>query len=61
LDDILLERWHELAFEGVRIHDIKRTQRSTGNYAWNNEDLVFPIPAQEVSASSGIIEQNPGY
>jgi tetratricopeptide (TPR) repeat protein len=61
VDDILLERWHELAFEGVRIHDIKRTQDSTGNYAWTSKDLVFPIPAQEVSASSGIIAQNPGY
>jgi tetratricopeptide (TPR) repeat protein len=60
-EQILMERWHELAFEGVRIHDLKRTQRSTGNFAWNSNELVFPIPAQEVSASSGIISQNPGY
>jgi hypothetical protein len=66
LEDILQERLHELAFEGVRIHDIKRTQgsllRPNGTpIQWNDNDLVFPIPAQEVSASNGIIEQNPGY
>jgi tetratricopeptide (TPR) repeat protein len=71
LDDILLERWHELAFEGMRIHDIKRVKDTIIRYKtngevdetfpWNDDDLVFPIPAQEVSASSGIIEQNPGY
>jgi tetratricopeptide (TPR) repeat protein len=71
IEDILLERWLELAFEGVRIHDIKRTQdtliRYDNNgevdeiYPWNDPRLVFPIPAQEVSASGGVIEQNPGY
>jgi tetratricopeptide (TPR) repeat protein len=71
VDDILLERWHELAFEGVRIHDIKRTNGTIIRYnndgvelkrfLWDSNDLVFPIPAQEVSASSGIIVQNPGY
>ncbi len=61
LDDILRERWLELAFEGVRIHDIKRLKGTTGNFAWNSELLVFPIPAQEVSASGGMIAQNPGY
>jgi hypothetical protein len=66
LDDILQERWHELAFEGVRIHDIKRTKgsllRANGTLIqWNDDDLVFPIPAQEVSASGEVIEQNPGY
>jgi tetratricopeptide (TPR) repeat protein len=66
VDQILLERWHELAFEGVRIHDVKRSKLTLDgigdkDFPWNHEDLVFPIPAQEVSASSGIIEQNPGY
>jgi hypothetical protein len=71
VDDILLERWLELAFEGVRIHDIKRVKdtiiryKNNGEvdetYPWNDPRLVFPIPAQEVSASSEIIKQNPGY
>ena len=61
VEDILWERWHELAYEGVRIHDIKRTKGSTGAFAWNSDELVFPIPAQEVSASGEVIAQNPGY
>lgn len=59
--DVMTERLHELAFEGVRIHDIKRLQGSTGDFAWNSDLLVFPIPAQEVFASGGVIAQNPGY
>lgn len=61
LADILRERQLELAFEGVRIHDIKRLKGSTGTFAWNDDLLVFPIPAQEVSASGEVIVQNPGY
>lgn len=61
LDTILLERRLELAFEGVRIHDIKRLQQATGNFQWNDSKLVFPIPQRDVDASGGIIEQNPGY
>lgn len=61
LDDILDARLHELAFEGLRIHDIKRLQLATGDYEWDANDLVFPIPQREVDATNGIIEQNPGY
>ena len=61
LADILLERRLELAFEGVRIHDIKRTKGTTGTFAWNSPKLVFPIPQREVDATQGIIVQNPTY
>jgi len=61
LNDVLLERIRELAFEGVRIHDIKRLKQSTGTFAWNSDLLVFPIPQREVDASRGVIVQNPGY
>ncbi len=71
IDNVMMERLHELAFEGVRIHDIKRLQQTiirrnsnggeVDRFPWNDDRLVFPIPAQEVSASSGIIAQNPGY
>lgn len=61
LDDILDVRLHELAFEGVRIHDIKRLQTMTGDYDWNANELVFPIPQREVDATNGVIAQNPGY
>lgn len=61
LNDILFERRLELAFEGIRIHDIKRLQGVTGNYPWNDNKLVFPIPQREVDATQGILVQNPGY
>ncbi|MBY0536048.1 MAG: RagB/SusD family nutrient uptake outer membrane protein [Chitinophagaceae bacterium] len=61
LADVLAERRLELAFEGVRIHDIKRLQGATGSFAWNSNLLVFPIPQREVDATGGVIVQNPGY
>jgi len=61
LADILNERVRELAFEGLRIHDIKRLKTATGSFAWNDNKLVFPIPQREVDASAGVIVQNPGY
>ncbi len=60
LADVLRERVYELAFEGLRIHDIKRTRASTGTYAWNAPELVFPIPQREVDANN-LLVQNPGY
>jgi hypothetical protein len=61
LNDILKEREIELAFEGVRIHDFKRLEKSTGTFPWNSPKLVFPIPRREVDATSGVVAQNPGY
>ncbi len=59
--DILAERVRELAFEGVRMHDIKRLKGSTGSFAWNDNKLVFPIPQREIEATEGVLVQNPGY
>ncbi|HYE55609.1 MAG TPA: RagB/SusD family nutrient uptake outer membrane protein [Chitinophagaceae bacterium] len=61
VDNILKERFYELAFEGLRIHDIKRLMGSTGDFDWDDDELVFPIPQREVDASGGVIKQNPGY
>jgi hypothetical protein len=60
LDLILLERELELAFEGHRIHDIKRTKGKTGTFAWNDPKLVFAIPQREIDANS-LLSQNFGY
>ena len=60
VNDVLLERQLELAFEGSRIHDLKRTKRSTGIFAFNSPLLVFPIPEREIKANSELV-QNPGY
>lgn len=61
LNDILNVRYHEIAFEGIRIHDVKRLKIATGDYEWDSDDLVFPIPQREVDATNGVIVQNPGY
>ncbi|NEU10338.1 RagB/SusD family nutrient uptake outer membrane protein [Flavihumibacter sp. R14] len=60
LNDILSERQLELAFEGSRIHDLRRTKRSTGTFAYNSPAMVFPIPEREMRANSELV-QNPGY
>ncbi|MVZ65985.1 RagB/SusD family nutrient uptake outer membrane protein [Sphingobacterium sp. DK4209] len=60
VNDILAERDKELAFEGYRIHDLKRTKRSIGALPYNAPKLVFPIPYREVSVNSKLV-QNPGY
>jgi hypothetical protein len=61
LADVLAERTLELAFEGLRIHDIKRLRLSVGALPWNDPKLVFPIPQREIDASEGVIVQNTGY
>ena len=60
LDDILLERRIELAFEGQRIHDVKRLRNSVNGLQWNDDKLVFPIPQRELEANKNL-SQNAGY
>lgn len=60
LQDILRERQLELAFEGHRIHDIKRTKASTGTFAYDDWKLVFPIPKREMDAND-LLDQNGPY
>jgi starch-binding outer membrane protein, SusD/RagB family len=60
ISDILTEREKELAFEGFRLHDYKRTKRSLGALPYNDPKLVFPIPDREIGANPSL-EQNAGY
>ncbi|MBD0374332.1 MAG: RagB/SusD family nutrient uptake outer membrane protein [Flavisolibacter sp.] len=60
-EDVLPERIFELAYEGVRIHDIKRLKGKVGALDWNDPKLVFPIPQRDIDASEGVLVQNPGY
>jgi hypothetical protein len=60
LQTILSERVLELAFEGSRIHDLKRVQASTGIFPYNSASLVLPIPRREIDANASLV-QNPGY
>lgn len=57
---IMEERTLELAFEGLRIHDIKRMKGSTGDFAWDNSKLIFPIPQREIEVNASLV-QNEGY
>ncbi|WBO83122.1 RagB/SusD family nutrient uptake outer membrane protein [Hymenobacter yonginensis] len=58
--DILKERQLELAFEGARIHDLRRRQLSAGTLPWNSPRLVFPIPLHDTNLNKALV-QNPGY
>jgi hypothetical protein len=66
LDAILKERRIELAFEGFRLGDLKRTQASTVDpltnavIPWNSPRLVFPIPFRELNVNPNLV-QNAGY
>jgi starch-binding outer membrane protein, SusD/RagB family len=66
LTNILKERSLELAFEGQRLHDIKRTQgvtsgtNNTNGPAWNSPRLILPIPQREMDVNKKLV-QNEGY
>jgi starch-binding outer membrane protein, SusD/RagB family len=66
LDDILHERTIELAFEGQRLHDIKRTMGTTAGTnnsngpAWDSPRLILPIPQRERDVNPNL-EPNEGY
>jgi len=57
---ILKERSLELAFEGSRIHDIKRTRGTASGAAWNDPRLIFPIPQREMDTNTNLT-QNDAY
>ena len=61
LANIVYQRRLELADEGQRIQDVKRLMQSVDGYAFDANQLVFPIPLREVNAGAGVLKQNPGY
>ena len=60
LEDILLERRLELAFEGHLIHDVKRTRSDVGDLPFDAPELIFPIPLRELNINPDI-GQNDAY
>ena len=60
VQDIIRERFLELAFEGQRIHDFKRLKMSADGFAYDAPELVFPIPQREIDANEKLT-QNEGY
>jgi tetratricopeptide (TPR) repeat protein len=62
LPDILMERRLELAFEGFKIHDLRRLHQNFGTFTYNDPKLLYPIPARETEANPKLKpQQNPGY
>ncbi len=60
LASILRERQLELAFEGLRIHDQKRTRANVGSRPYTDAKLIFPIPDRERNANPNL-SQNESY
>ena len=71
LEAVLDERFKELAFEGHRVHDLKRLQSDDVDrvpgpddddvlLGWQAPELVLPIPQREIDVI-GELSQNAGY
>jgi hypothetical protein len=64
LDAILLERELELAFEGQRIHDFKRTHKivtyNSATVDYTDPQFILPIPQAEINTNKSM-EQNSYY
>ncbi len=59
-ENIRMERYLELCWEGHRLHDLKRWQLNIGNYPFDAGNLVLPIPVREIETNP-LLEQNPYY
>ncbi len=60
IEAVILERRVELAFEGNRLHDLKRLMRSIRGLPFDDNMLVLPIPQRDLDANQMLV-QNPGY
>ncbi|RZK19850.1 MAG: RagB/SusD family nutrient uptake outer membrane protein, partial [Hymenobacter sp.] len=52
INDVLLERQLELAFEGFRVYDLVRTGRVVGTLPATSPKLILPIPQREINNNS---------
>ena len=60
LANVLRERQLELAFEGFRIHDLKRNGQAVGSLPADSPLLILPIPQREINNNASL-KQNAGY
>ena len=60
IEDIRLEKYIELCWEGHRLHDLKRWQMNIGNLPYDAGNLILPIPISELETNP-LLEQNPHY
>ena len=69
LNTILNERFTELAFEGHRWNDLRRTDKvnevmsAINPQTWQPTDALLPVPQREIDNNPSITQadQNPGY
>ena len=54
------ERYLELAWEGFRLHDLKRWKLNIGSYPYNAGNLILPIPFREMEVND-LLVQNDWY
>lgn len=52
--DVIAERRAELAFEGQKIHDLKRLKLGTDGFAFDSDALIFPIPQREAGVNPNL-------
>ncbi len=61
LDALLDERKAELNFEGHRMFDLARAGKINEVLGIDDDLGIFPIPFREITATNGVLTQNPGY
>ncbi|MEO9022871.1 MAG: RagB/SusD family nutrient uptake outer membrane protein [Ginsengibacter sp.] len=61
IQEILLQRRFELAFEGFYRYDLLRTGQPLNMPDIPDNKKVLPIPQVEIDISNGVIKQNSGY
>jgi hypothetical protein len=67
LEEVRRERLRELAFEGDRLHNLRRMMAdigpgdrpATAPIPWNSNQLLFRFPEAEIKGSNGGVIQNP--
>ncbi|WP_430409487.1 RagB/SusD family nutrient uptake outer membrane protein [Kordia sp.] len=60
ITNVFNERVSELAFEGQYLHDFKRRQLTIEGFSFDANELVFPIPQNQINACPDT-QQNAGY
>lgn len=62
VDAVMQERFVELAMEGHRFFDLRRTGRAVSELELEDGNRTrLPIPQREVLTSEDVVQQNPGY
>lgn len=56
-EEVKLQRFLELSFEGQRLYDIKRYKENvTNDIPYNSKRLIFPIPQREIDANTNLVQ-----